>query len=273
MIDYHIHTPLCNHATGSMEAFIRFAIEKGLCEICFTDHFTPYEINTKPKWNTMGANEIPLYVNAVMALKHKYRDAVTIKLGLEIDFDADHLSIIETIISQYDFDLIIGSVHFVNDVNIASFKQSNTINPVENDTYISGYTQKLSEMLDHDFFDVVGHLDIFKKTGKLFKTKDTDKTMTEIVHKIAEKDKAVELNTSGFDHTEAEPYPSEAILSLCADNHIPVILSSDAHKPSQLGRHFNSALSLLKKNSIETIAIYSKRIRKEHPVSDLCYFS
>ncbi|MBW2249280.1 MAG: PHP domain-containing protein [Deltaproteobacteria bacterium] len=40
MIDYHIHTKLCNHARGMMGAYVKRAIEKGLKEICFLDHLT-----------------------------------------------------------------------------------------------------------------------------------------------------------------------------------------------------------------------------------------
>ncbi len=40
MIDYHIHTKLCNHARGVMGAYVKRAIEKGLTEVCFLDHLT-----------------------------------------------------------------------------------------------------------------------------------------------------------------------------------------------------------------------------------------
>ena len=43
MIDYHIHTLLCNHAQGSMESYIRSAINLGMSEICFLDHLTVRE--------------------------------------------------------------------------------------------------------------------------------------------------------------------------------------------------------------------------------------
>src|SRR6266571_3299183 len=36
--DYHMHTPLCKHAQGPMEAYVERGIELGLREIGFSDH-------------------------------------------------------------------------------------------------------------------------------------------------------------------------------------------------------------------------------------------
>jgi len=38
MRDCHVHTPFYNHATGTMEAYVRAAIQKGLHEIGFLAH-------------------------------------------------------------------------------------------------------------------------------------------------------------------------------------------------------------------------------------------
>ena len=45
-IDYHIHTPLCNHAGGVMHAFVQQAIDIGFREICFLDHLTLRKVDT-----------------------------------------------------------------------------------------------------------------------------------------------------------------------------------------------------------------------------------
>jgi len=36
--DYHMHTPLCHHATGEPVDYARHASELGLTEIGFSDH-------------------------------------------------------------------------------------------------------------------------------------------------------------------------------------------------------------------------------------------
>jgi len=36
--DYHVHTPLCHHATGWPVEFAARAVEQGLGELGFADH-------------------------------------------------------------------------------------------------------------------------------------------------------------------------------------------------------------------------------------------
>ena len=81
MIDYHVHTSLCYHASGTMEAYIRRGIEIGLSDICFLDHLTmqPSENNL-----SMAPGEIPLYLRALQLLKEKYKKVSTAPIKLPI---------------------------------------------------------------------------------------------------------------------------------------------------------------------------------------------
>src|SRR5436190_16654277 len=78
--DYHMHTPLCQHASGPMEAYIEHGIELGLREIGFSDH--------NPLPNGLGANvrmteaELEYYVQRVTDLQFMYRGRIDVKLGI-----------------------------------------------------------------------------------------------------------------------------------------------------------------------------------------------
>ena len=87
MIDYHVHTPLCNHAKGQMEAYVRKAADIGLQEICFLDHLTICETG---KNLSMSVEEVPLYFKHIQALKKRYESIISVKAGLEIDFSPEH---------------------------------------------------------------------------------------------------------------------------------------------------------------------------------------
>ena len=103
MIDYHLHTLFCNHATGGMERYIQSAIDLGLREICFLDHLTIQE--TDPGL-TMTPEEVPYYFHAVQVLKQKYRKEISIKAGLEMDFNPAYIDFCQDIIQEIEgFDL------------------------------------------------------------------------------------------------------------------------------------------------------------------------
>ncbi len=73
MIDYHVHTSLCNHATGTMAQYVRAAVGKGLAGICFLDHLT---FQAAGRTNAMLPGEVPLYVNEARRLAWRYREQI-----------------------------------------------------------------------------------------------------------------------------------------------------------------------------------------------------
>ena len=109
MIDYHLHTLFCNHATGGMERYIQSAIDLGLREICFLDHLT---IQKTDPGLTMTPEEVPYYFHAVQVLKQKYRKEISIKAGLEMDFNPAYIDFCQDIIETFAFDVIAASFIF-----------------------------------------------------------------------------------------------------------------------------------------------------------------
>ena len=65
MIDYHVHTSLCNHASGTMEQYVQAAVAKGLNTICFLDHLTLQEAGRD---SAMHPREVPMYVDTARRL-------------------------------------------------------------------------------------------------------------------------------------------------------------------------------------------------------------
>ena len=99
MIDYHLHTLFCNHATGGMERYIQSAVNLGLREICFLDHLT---IRKAKAALSMTPEEVPYYFHAVQVLKQKYRNKISVKAGLELDFNPEYIVFIQDIIQHPD---------------------------------------------------------------------------------------------------------------------------------------------------------------------------
>lgn len=60
MLDYHILTNLCGHATGEMEEYVERAIDFGLQEIGFSDHL-PFVDFERPGY-AMKLSQLPFYV-------------------------------------------------------------------------------------------------------------------------------------------------------------------------------------------------------------------
>ena len=77
--DYHMHTPLCRHATGEPVDYARRAVELGLTEIGFSDH-SPMPRDDFDNWR-MFDRQLDEYVGKVR-LAQKEFPQLTIRLAL-----------------------------------------------------------------------------------------------------------------------------------------------------------------------------------------------
>jgi len=259
MIDYHLHTMFCNHAVGGMERYIRSAIDLGLREICFLDHLT---IREKGSDLSMTPAEVPYYFNAVRILKQKYKNAIRIKAGLEIDFNPAHTRLIRDITGTFAFDVVATSLHFLGDLDIVSRRSAWSRGEKNTDEVYELYFEQFEKMLDYDYFDVICHFDLVKKFGRN-PSRSFEKECDDILSKIKNRDVTVEVNTSGYSHPAGEVYPSPDILNKCRELGIRITLGSDAHHPVDVGRHYERTLTLLLSLGYKSLAVFTKRKRSE----------
>lgn len=262
MIDYHVHTSLCNHATGTMEQYVRAAVGKGLAAICFLDHLTFQEAG---RTNAMFPREIPMYVDAARRLARQYRDQISVRVGLEVDFSIRHVDQCVEIVNTFDLDVVGSSVHFLDGDDVVSQRSAWARGEISADDVYPKYLGVLESMLDYDYFDVICHLDLPKKYNKC-PSPSAVQGFLDVLEKIREKDLAVELNTSGFHYPVKEAFPSPELLGRCAQLQIPVVVGSDAHSPETVGRDFDRARNLLNVAGYRHLTGFSHRRREVVPV-------
>ena len=131
--DYHMHTPLCRHATGEPIEYAARAVALGLSEIGFTDH-SPMRRDDFDNWR-MRADQLDEYVEKVRRAQ-KEHPSLTIRLGLEVDYLPGHEDWIRELAARHPWDYFIGSVHYISE-------SWDVDNP-----------EKLSKWKEHDPFEV-----------------------------------------------------------------------------------------------------------------------
>lgn len=257
MIDYHIHTILCNHARNSMEAYIRKAVSMGFQEICFLDHLTL----TEPGHAfSMTIEEVPLYFNAVQMLKRRYVGVINIKVGLEIDFNPFYVDLLQKISESYAFDVIGSSLHFPGGIDVVSRKSEWSRGEKDSDYIYGLYLESLDKMLDHNYFDIVCHLDLVKKFGGT-PSRSFENEFDSIIEKISRKKLTVEVNTGGYIHPAQEAYPSFDIIKKCCKSGVEITIGSDAHDPESIGQHYDTVLPLILQAGYRQLSVFTQRKR------------
>jgi histidinol-phosphatase (PHP family) len=263
MIDYHVHTSLCNHANGTMAQYIQNAIAAGLSEICFLDHLTLHESG---KRLSMTPDYVPFYYQSVRQLAHTYKNHIRVKVGLEVDYDPANADAVKKIIAPFDFDVIGGSVHFIDKINIVSSRDTAARENESIDVICREYLLLLDRMIENMDVDIICHLDIIKKFGRR-PSAEFKKKFDEILSKISYKNLTVELNTSGYAHKANEFYPDTALLKKCYEKNIRMTIGSDAHQPQQVARYFDKAVELLIKTGYCHVSAFTRRKPYDIPLT------
>jgi histidinol-phosphatase (PHP family) len=83
---------------------------------------------------------------------------------------------------------------------------------------------------------------------------------------IADSGIAIEVSTAGLRKRAKELYPAPAFLEMCLEAGAPIALSSDAHRPQDIGAGYDSALELLGQFGITELCVFDHRERRLEPV-------
>lgn len=262
LVDYHMHTPLCKHAVGEPEEYVRRAIERGIGEIGFSDH-SPMPPGYDPNFR-MTVEQYPEYVEKVMRARAAFPDT-SIKLGLEADFHPGTEDFVYNVTNEFDFDYIIGSVHYIGDWG---FDNPDNIHRYRNDRMYETYEQYFDLVAGaarSGLFDIVGHIDVIKKFGHR-PDRPYDDLLRRALEAVRAAGMAIEVNTSGLRVAAKEIYPSRRLLEIAHALGVPVTLGSDAHRPSHVGEDFDSAVALVKSVGYTQVMRYAQRRAQAAPL-------
>lgn len=255
--NYHTHTTFCD-GRDTAEDMVLAAIAAGCPELGFSGHsYLPFDDD----WN-MNPETAAEYRKEVNRLRDKYKDRISIRLGIEQDIcsPADELDL---------YEYSIGAVHCM-------FKDGNYLSV---DLSAEGVRKGVEDLYGgdpyayaEDYFGLVGstwerthcailaHFDLLTKflgTDPLFDPADAryQKAAARALEQIFETPAAIEINTGALARGyRTEPYPSEAFLALIGKAQHPVILSSDAHAAEDITYWFDRAIQLVSKYRLNLVS-------------------
>ena len=254
MIDLHNHTPLCKHATGSPEEYIKKAIEKGIKYYGFADH-APMDFDYQYR---MSFEDMPKYEEKIKNLKEKYKDKIEIFLGYEVDFTP----FVDKRVLERDVDYLIGSVHFLdnwgfdNPEFIKEWEERNV------DDVYKEYFYLIEKMATSKLFDIVGHIDLIKVFGHK-PSKNIKDIAKNAIKAIKKSNMAIEINTSGLRKKVKELYPGNELLEMILNENIDITFSSDAHSLQDVGYQIKETIKKLKDLGVNEAVIFKNRQKEK----------
>jgi histidinol-phosphatase (PHP family) len=267
--DYHLHlrpdepgtTPERYFTTANVERYRTVASERGIVELGVSEHVYRFEqalsVWQHPLWREFANDDLDEYCGFV-------REQTDLRLGIEADFVPGGEDRMANLLQARDFDYVLGSVHFLREEAIDMDDYSVWDRGHSPEEIWKRYFETLGEAARSGLFDVLAHPDLVKVWG-------ADRPLPEgdlrgyyelAMDGIAESQIAVEVSTAGLRKPVGEMYPAPAFLEMCLEAGAPVALSSDAHRPEDVGADYEQALELLVASGVQELCVFERRERR-----------
>jgi histidinol-phosphatase (PHP family) len=273
LTDYHLHlrsdaldaTAAEHFTVANVERYRTVASERGIAELGVSEHVYRFEqalaVWSHPFWVSNAHDDLDVYCGFV-------RDQTDLRLGIEADFVPGAEDRMANLLEAREFDYVLGSVHFLREGAVDMDDYSVWDSGRSAQEIWRRYFQMLGEAARSGLFDVLAHPDLVKVWGRERPLPEGDlRRYYELaMDGIAESKIAVEVSTAGLRKRAGELYPAPAFLAMCLDAGAPVSLSSDAHRPEDVGADYDRALECLQELGVGELCVFERRERRLEPI-------
>lgn len=250
----HTHCSFCD-GKNTAEEMVQAAIALGFNALGFSSHSycDLYKVG-------VGNNNITQYAAELSRLQEKYKSQIAIYIGIELEYNSNKIN--------YDFDYVLGSVHYVKGLNGQYYSVDSEKQEFEDalkigfngdgDALCAAYFAEIDKMITQTKPDICGHFDLIRcRNGvdEIVNTKTAAyKSAALSVLKKHCKSVIFEVNTGGVARGYLKmPYPENWILKELCKMGGKVMINSDSHEIATLNSGYEIALQLVKDAGFKTV--------------------
>ncbi|MEF2575850.1 MAG: histidinol-phosphatase [Eisenbergiella sp.] len=249
-VNYHTHTKLCMHATGTEKDYVQAALDAGLDILGFSDH-APFPDNRFD--SRMRYDQLDEHLSHICSLRDALQKGepagaasgltgirpLRILAGLEIEYCMDMSSYYPLLLSEKKLDyLLLGHHYYMEDdgsyVHVFSIPKK-----YGTPAYLK-YAYEVRSALETGFFPILAHPDVIF-TNNFVWDKNCSEACDLIVDAAARTGTVLELNANGIRKgirllggIKRFPYPHPEFWKRVSAAKLPVVIGSDCHSPSYM---------------------------------------
>lgn len=247
--DCHMHTDFSTDSDSAVRDMLDASIERGLRSVCITDHLDldyPEDEELGPDPFSLDLKE---YFQNLILLREEYRGKLDVNIGVELGLQPHLGGIYRSLVSEYPFDFVIGSLHLVHgmDPYYGKIFEGRT----DGEVYREAFRETARCLETVSVFDVLGHLDYVVRYGRnkaqeYSYRKYADEIDT-ILRKAVYDGIGLEMNMGGVKYGLGFPNPHPDVLKRYRELGGEIItVGADAHRPEHVAFAFEKASELLK---------------------------
>lgn len=267
LVDYHVHLERGGLSRENAMRFVRQAQALGLSEIAFTEHaynfveFAP--MLARPDYVCVHGHgfRIDEYIALVEGMKD---EGLPVKLGVEFDYIPETIDRVAEVLNRYPFDLVIGSVHWIDewgfDIEASSWCG------VDVRWAYSRYFELACAAAASGVFDCLGHPDVIKVFGARMpqqagaeRSSELGRYYDALVSAAKAGDACLEVSSAGLRRPAGEAYPAFDLLKQAYERGVGVTMASDAHEPEEVGSRYDELESWARAAGYTTATVFTER--------------
>ena len=245
-----------------MLAIAEAAQLRGLTGVAFTEHGEWY-----PGDEAYGYLDLNAYfaeidaARAHLASGRGQDNGFALLSGIELGNPHEFPEEVGSLLDRYPFDLVIGSVHWID--NLPGWER-----PI----FESGmppayrrYFEELLAMVEVAEFDVLGHLDLVRRDswdlfGETLALDPYAEMIDAVLRRLIADGRGIEINTSALRKGLPEPVPGSAMVRRYRELGGEIlVIGSDAHRPEHLGYGFSVARDVALAAGFKRVARFEQR--------------
>jgi histidinol-phosphatase (PHP family) len=283
VLDYHLHLwPHSEHETPlrveQLADYCQRAQAAGVQELAVTEHLFRFrqaeallggfwnDERVPPAlaesmaeyWRFHATADLDDYVACALEAKAA---GLPVVIGLEVDYYADRMDDVATLLAGYPFDVLLGSVHWVgawrfDDVSDPLSMAEWSVRQV--DACWEAYTEALEELAASRACDVLAHPDLIKAAGHL--PDAPDEWWDRMAEAAASSRMAAEVSSAGWRKPVGEQYPALPLLRRFVERGVPLTTASDAHHLEHVADRADDLRVVLAAAGADTLQGYRSRV-------------
>lgn len=255
--DYHMHSRNSCDCSATMAQMCAAALERGLSELAFTEHF-----DLNPEDQCPGFYDPVSFFERIEVARAEFEPrGLTIRAGIEVGEPHLYRDAHLAVLSAWPYDVVLGSLHWVGEHNMFDPAYYQARDPAE---AYGAYFSELVEMIKGGGFEILAHVDVVKRTAfdiyDTFDTRALEDLYRPVLQACIEQGIALEINTAGWRKRVAEPHPAlEALRWYREMGGELLTLGSDAHRPGDVAYRFNDAVALAQAAGFTRVCTFEGR--------------
>lgn len=255
LTDSHSHSTQSPDGHNSPQEMAERAVLLGIKHYTLTDH-----IEIEKYYDEEYKKPVSESQGILRDLKEKYSGKLDILYGAELGQPLRDKTLSESILSRFDFDFVLGSLHCCREYSFFGVEDETLIPKI-----LSSYYEELIEMAQWGKFDVLSHITfplrfLTGESGHNVDMSAFEPAIKKLLKTAVKNDIGIEINTSGLRKGLGETMPGGKYIKMYHDLGGKILtIGSDAHCADDLGKGINESVQMAKDIGFNEICYFEKR--------------